>query len=98
MSTAPTKPALPLHSEVLNRADPDEALRAQIFKLLATEARAMHSGEIALLLKVATHRIFTAMHHPQQTGKVRFISSEGWSLPPAPEKSRDAGQRELGNG
>jgi hypothetical protein len=95
MSTTPTKPALPLHSEVLNRADPEEALRAQIFKLLATEGRSMHSGEIALLLQVGTHRIYTAMHHPQQTGKVRFISSEGWSLPPATEKSRDDKQERL---
>lgn len=74
------KPALPLMSDVLGSEDPVEALRRRILELLARENRAMHTGMIAGALRVLTHQVQTALHHPYQTGKVHFTSSEGWSL------------------
>lgn len=72
-----------------------EDLRARAIKLLTREARPVHTGEIALLLQVPTHQVHTALHHPYQAGKVRFISSEGWSLTPAAERSVDGKQERL---
>lgn len=66
-----------------------EAIRTRVLQLLANEGRAIHTGEIAMRLQLPTHQIATAMHHPHQAGKVWFVSSEGWSLPPAATREPD---------
>lgn len=99
----PRKSALPLISDALDHRStpmPDDTaalddIRARAFELLAREGRPMHTGELAAQLQLKTHEIHTAMHHPHQVGKVRFMSSEGWSLPPAPDKARDDKQERL---
>jgi hypothetical protein len=75
--------------------DRDEALAQRVIDLLASEGKPMHTGEIAALLGVYTHQVQTAMHHPCLTGRARFFSSEGYSVPPAPEKLRDDKQERL---
>lgn len=65
-----------------------DELRARVIALLEQERRALHTGEIAVRLGVATHQVHTAMHVPLQRGQAWFHSSEGYSLPPA-SRGRD---------
>lgn len=62
--------------------DTFEDLRGRALALLASERRAMHTGELAQLLQAKTSEVHTAMHPAYQTGKVHFSSSEGWSIAP----------------
>jgi hypothetical protein len=79
----------------MSTIDQHEALRQRVIELLTREQRAMHTGELAGLLQVKTHQIQTAMHSAHQTGKVWFVSSEGWSLPPALRSEPVEGQERL---
>lgn len=72
-----------------------EAIRTRVLELLVSEGRAIHTGDLAVRLELPTHRIHTAMHHPLLAGKVWFVSSEGWSLPPAADKPASDSQERL---
>jgi hypothetical protein len=75
--------------------DPLDALRERIFELMAQEQRPMHTSTLAGALGVLTHQVQTALHHPYQTGKVQFSSSEGWTLPRPPARQPDGQQDSL---
>lgn len=75
-----------------------DVLRAQIVQLLAHEKRAMHTGDIAVRLQLATHQVHSALHLPMMRLEVGFSSSEGYRLLVAEKRpSMDDGtQRSLG--
>ena len=90
------KHAWPFMSAGTGATEP-ERIRAGVFEILKREGRAMHTGELAALVKATTSEVHTAMHHPHQTGKVHFTSSGGWDLAPTftPIESPDARQSTL---
>jgi hypothetical protein len=79
----------------MTTTNPTEILRQRALERLAQEGRAIHTGTLAAQLGVPTHQVQLALHHPHQTGKVRFTSSDGWELMPAAEKTVHEGQGRL---
>ena len=57
-----------------------ETLRKRAVETLRREGRAMHTGELAMLLAVPTYMVHTALHQVQLANIVRLTSTQGWDL------------------